>query len=83
MVFDSYVEAHDDPKITNNMAPSTREFIATVPTKNIQGTQKAFFLSSLKFLKRRKIILLISIYRIIKKLDDWGGNQEEGSIGRA
>ena len=54
VVFGSYVEAHDDPNITNSMAPSTHEFIALRPTGNIKMMQKVFFLNSGNFIKIKK-----------------------------
>ena len=43
VVFGLYVEAHDEPNITNNKAPRTHEFISLVSTVNIQGTHTFFF----------------------------------------
>ena len=37
VVLGSYVEDHDDPNITKNMAPRTHEFIALITTGNMQG----------------------------------------------
>ena len=66
VVFGSYVEAHDDPNITNNMAPRTHKCIAIRPTGNIQRTQKVFFLNSGRVSKRIKITPTIASYQNIK-----------------
>ena len=74
VAFGSYVEARGDPNITNNMDPKTHEYIALVPTRNIQEKQKVLCLVSVKVLKIIKIAPIISIDRIIKKVDDWDKN---------
>ena len=72
VLFGSYVEAHYEPNITNNMYPRTHKCIELRPTGKIKWTQKAFFLNSEIFLKRRDIIPIIASYRIIKIVEDWG-----------
>ena len=54
VVFRSYVEAHNDPKITNNMAPRTHECIALGTTRNIQVTHKVFFYEFKKSFEEKK-----------------------------
>ena len=82
LVRDSYVEAHDDPHITNNMAPRTHECIALAPTKNVQVAQKVFCLDSVKFIKRRNIIPMVSRYQIIKRVDGWVGKPRRYQYGK-
>ena len=72
MNFGSYVEAHDDPTVTNDMTPSTHESIALGPTGNMQGTQKVFCINTGKVLKRRKITEFPLPSRVINKVNNWG-----------
>ena len=76
-LFGSYVEAHDDHEITNDMTLRTHEAIALGPSGNIQGTQKVFCLKTGCILKRRKIIPFPMPERVIKKVNDWGKDQEK------
>ena len=50
-LFGSYVDSHDNPNITTNMAQNNHECIALGTTGNIQGIQKVFSLNSGWFLK--------------------------------
>ena len=68
MVYLSYVGDHVNPKITNNMTTRTYECIYLRPTVNLQGTQKFFFLNTIRLLKKRKIIPIISPYQVISKV---------------
>ena len=43
-VFGSYVEAHENLTVTNNMNPMIHEFITLRTNRNIHGTQKVFCL---------------------------------------
>ena len=80
--FGAYVEAHDDPEITNTTTERTREAIALGPTGNIQGTQKVFCLKTGLVLKRRKIIPLPVPDRVIKKVNQWGVRSKREEYGK-
>jgi hypothetical protein len=51
--FGTYVEAHDDPIVTNDSKPRTTPAIALRPTGNAQGTHKFLSLTTGKKIKRR------------------------------
>ena len=82
VVFRPYVEAHDEPNITNKMAPRIHEYISLRPTRNIQGTQKLFCLRSGIVLKRRNIIRMITSDCIIKLVEYWGGGSRGEKYGK-
>ena len=42
IMFGVYVEAHEDPDITNTMRPCTYPYIYLGTTTNLQGTKKVF-----------------------------------------
>ena len=46
MLFGSYVEAHEDPDVTNTMCPRTYPAIYLGNTNNVQGTKKVFDLTT-------------------------------------
>ena len=58
-MFGSYVEAHDDTTVTNNMNPRTHKFISLGPTRNLKGTQKVFCPKIERVLKKIKIIPMV------------------------
>jgi hypothetical protein len=52
--FGTYVEAHDDPMITNDSNPPTTPAIAIGPTGSVQGTYKFLSLTTGQKIKRRE-----------------------------
>ena len=54
MPFGTYVEAHDDPMVTNDSKPRTTPEIALGPTGNAQGTYKFLSLTTGQKIKRRE-----------------------------
>ena len=81
-MFGSYVEMHYDPNMTNNTALRNRQCIEIVPTGNIQGTRKVFFLNSGKCLKRVNSIPMVDTEQIIKKVVEWGKFHNYNIMGR-
>ena len=55
-VFGTYVEAHDDSTVINNMALRTYICISLGLSRNIQGSQKVFGIYTGKVQKLRKLI---------------------------
>ena len=76
VVFGSYVEAHDNPSITNNINTITHKCIELGPTGNLQGTHKVFCLKMGIVMNSRNIIPIIATYQVIRKLNDWCKNQK-------
>jgi hypothetical protein len=52
--FGTYVEAHDDPVVTNDSKPRTTPEVALGPTGNAQGTYKFLSLTTGQKIKRRE-----------------------------
>ena len=50
-MFGSYVEAHDNLIVTNNMNPITHECISLIITVNLQVSQKVFCLDTIVLLR--------------------------------
>ena len=71
VLFGSYVEAHDDLKVTKNINPRKQIFISLVPTINIQGNQKSLFLETCIVLNTRNVISMVEIDLLIRKVNQW------------
>jgi hypothetical protein len=69
--FGSYVEAHDNPTITNTMCLCTFPGIFLGPTGNCQGTHKVFDINMGVVKKTRSITPLPMPDRVIKIVHDW------------
>jgi hypothetical protein len=70
--FGSYIEAHDDPTITNTMHPRTFPGIFLSPTGNHQGTHKVFDINTGVVKKPCTVTLLPMPDRVVKVVNDWG-----------
>jgi hypothetical protein len=70
--FSSYVEAHDNPTITNTMRPRTFPGIFLGPTGNRQGTHKVFDINTDVVKKPRTNTPLPMPDRVIAVIEDWG-----------
>jgi hypothetical protein len=70
--FGAYVEAHEDPDISNTLRDRTTACIALGPTGNLQGSIACFDLETGRVLKRRNVTPLPMPDRIIKKGDQVG-----------
>jgi hypothetical protein len=70
--FGTYVEAHDEPDVTNSMIPRTHECIALGPTGNFNGNHKLFCLNTRLVLKRRNWTTYPMSQRIQDKVNRWG-----------
>ena len=77
------MDAHDEPNITNNMAPRTHECIALRPNGKMQGTQKVFCMKSGRGMKITNITPMTAMYKIIKIVDDWGEKPRIDHYGKA
>jgi hypothetical protein len=64
----SYVKAHDDPDVTNDMRSRTLPCIVLGPTGNIQGSIKCYNLEMKVVVKRRNITPLPMPDRVIKRV---------------
>ena len=69
--FGSYVQAHNDPTITNTMGPRTFPGIFLGPTGNRQGTHKVFDIKTGVVKKPRIITPLPMPDRVITVIKDW------------
>jgi hypothetical protein len=69
--FGSYVEARNDPTITNTMRPRTFPGIFLCPTGNRQGTHKVFDINTGVVKKTRTITPLPMPDRVITVIEDW------------
>jgi hypothetical protein len=78
----SYVEAHDDPDITNDMRPRTSPCIVLGPTGNIQGSIKCYNLETKAVVKRRNITPLPMPDRVIKCVIDLGKRAKQTRTAR-
>ena len=67
----SYVKAHDDPKMTKKTNPRNHKCISFIPTGNLQGTQKVFWINKVIILKMRKMVPIIAPDQVIRKLNGW------------
>ncbi len=70
--FGSYVEAHEDPTITNTMHSCTFPGIFLGPTGNCQGTHKVFDINMGVVKKPRIITPLPMPDWVIAMVEDWG-----------
>ncbi len=70
--FGSYIEAHNDPTITNTMRLCTFPGIFLGPTGNHQGTHKVFDINTGVVKKTHSITPLPMPDRVIKIVNDWG-----------
>jgi hypothetical protein len=81
--FGTYVEAHDEPDVTNSMIPRTHECIALGPTENFNGTHKFFCLDTSLVLKRRNWTTYPMSQRIQDKVNCWGEKTKKRYTGAA
>ena len=70
--FGEYVEAHEDPDITNTPRSRTYPSIYLGPTTNIQGTKKVFDLKTGVVKKPRTVTRFPCPDRVITLVDTWG-----------
>ena len=70
--FGEYVEAHEDPDITNTTRSRTYPSIYLVPTTNIQGTKKVFDLVTGVVKKPRSVTPFPMPDRVISIVNTWG-----------
>ena len=71
-LFGSYVEAHEDPEVTNGMKGRTFASFFLGPTANWQGTSKVFDIITGKVKKLRTITKYPMPDRIIQLANEWG-----------
>ena len=71
-LFGSYVEAHEDPEVTNDMTGRTFTSLFLGPTVNWQGTSKVFDLITVKVKKPCMITKYPMPDNIIKLANEWG-----------
>jgi len=79
--FGAYVEAHDDPVITNDMVSRTRPSIALGPAGNRQGSIKVFCLTTGMVLKRRNFTEYPMPDKVITKVNQWGSRTKREQFG--
>ena len=72
MEFGDYVEANEDPDITNAMRGRTYASIYLGPTANLQGTKKVFDLKTGAVKKVRTVIMFPLPTRVIDLVNAWG-----------
>ena len=72
MLFGSYVEAHEDPDVTNTMRPRTYPAIYLGNTNNVQGTKKVFDLTTGVVKKPRSVTEFPIPDRVIGLVNQWG-----------
>jgi hypothetical protein len=75
--FGSYIEAHNDPTITNTMRLCTFPGMFLGPTGKCQGTHKVFDINTGVVKKPRSITPLPMPNRVIKIVDDWGRHHQQ------
>ncbi len=75
--FGSYVEAHEDPTITNTMRSRTFPGIFLGPTGNRQGTHKVFNINTGVVKKPRIITPLPMPDWVITMVEDWGRRHQK------
>ena len=71
-LFGSYLEAHEDPVVTNGMKGRRFDYLFLGPTANRQGTSNFFDLITGKVKKPRTITKYPMPNRIIKLANGWG-----------
>ena len=71
-LFGSYVEAHEDTKVSNGMEGSTFDSLFLGPTSNWQDTSKVFDIFTGKVKKSRTITKYMMPDSIIKWANKWG-----------
>ena len=72
LVFELYVEAHDDPNITTKCPQGLMNELHSDPPEISKGKIR-FFLTLGRVLKEKKITLVVGTDRIINIVDGWGG----------
>ena len=70
--FGTYVEAHEDPVITNTNRSRTYPGVYIGTTGNLQGTLKVFDVTSGKVKKPRSVTAFNAPDRVIDIADRWG-----------
>jgi hypothetical protein len=75
--FGSYVEAHEDPTITNTMRSCTFPGIFLGSTGNRQGTHKVFDINTGVVKNPRIIIPLPMPDQVITVVEDWGRRHQK------
>ena len=70
-VFGTYVEAHDDSTVINNMALRTYICISLGLSRNIQGSQKVFGIYTGKVQKLIKLIEFPMPNRVLHRMNAW------------
>jgi hypothetical protein len=78
--FGSYVEAHNDPMITNTMRLHTFPALFLGPMGNLQRTHKVFDINTGTVKKPCTVTLLPMPDRVIKVVNDWVQNHPEEDI---
>jgi len=73
--FGTYVEAHEDPVITNTNRSCTYPGVYIGTTGNIQGTPKVFDIKTGKVKKPRSVTAFNVPDRVIDIVDRWGKDQ--------
>ena len=81
-LFGSYVKAHDDPDVTNDVNTRTRPCIALGPSGNRQGSTKVFCITTGVVLKCRKITEFPMSDRVIAKVNKWGERTKQEKYGK-
>ena len=77
MEFGDYVEANEDPDITNTMRDRTYASIYLGPTANLQGTKKVFDLKTGVVKKVRTITMFPLPTRVIDLVNAWGRRYQQ------
>ena len=74
----SYCEVHDEPNPTDTTVIRTNGRIALVPTGNLQGGVKFYFLNTGRVLKRRDFTEIPMPTAVITKVDKIGKKENQG-----
>ncbi len=78
--FGAYCEVFEDQEQTNTMASCTWGAISLGPTGNLQGTHKFFYLTTGRVTKQRQFTKLPMPKWIIRRVEDWEGNECIGDL---
>ena len=71
-LFGEYVEASEDPAITNDRSPRTHTCLVLGPANNLQGSTKCLDLETGQLVKRRVIKVLPMPGRVIRAVNALG-----------
>ena len=75
--FGEYIQAHEDPNVTNVMKERTYNALYLGPTGNLQGNFKAFDLKTVRVKINRNFTCVLMPDTVVKLVNDWGGGSQK------